>query len=1251
MIKRILFTAIVILASLNVRSEYYFKTLDARDGMTSSQVNCMLKDTRGYMWFGTPAGLYRYDGYTFKHFQSDSQDGSSLPDSYINSLQEALDGTLWVETPSGYCIYHPQTESFERDMRQTFARMNIPEVAQIVYIDRHHNIWAYLPKQGVYCYNMQQQMNYVFGYTLQSNNGIPEGEICAIGECKDGALVVYNSGRIVCCDVMHQQSIVWSNQELMQRNKDQRNNTLRVFADQRDNIWLYGQGSLFMYNKKTKIWNTEIGSQLGLTGKEIDFGVNDMAGDRNGNIWIATNRHGLMKVNVNTLAMEQVQPNSMRNSRLSRATNSIQSVYVDNTDLLWVGTNKANVAYWGENIFKFNVDLIGDITAMTQDEQGKVWYGTSDDGILGYEGHLASLKVTAMAFTPDGSIWVGSKQNGLTRIKDNTTKIYSVASDSTRKTLIDDHVNALTTDKAGNLWIATDGGLQMFNIRMETFSNYTKENGKMKVNNTTALFYGKNNMMYVGTSEGLAIMNVSTSEIQFLTGNSTNLKKFTNNYITQLFEDSRGLIWVGTREGVNILNSDNDELDYLTERNELCNNNVCGIAEDKSNNIWITTSNGLSRVVLQRNHETGTYAYGLYNYSFIDGLQGNEFNLGSILTKKDGTVLFGGLYGVNWVRPKTIDETEKLPRVILTQLFIGEEEVLVGHEYEGVIPLPQTLNESNYINLTSDQNTFTIKFAAGNYNQSERLQFKYWMEGLDNDWKNGEAMKHGVTFTNLPSGTYTLHVKAISAEGAISNQERSIVIKIDQPWYFQWWMLVFYAVVVIIIIYLWKIGIDQIRAVWKKKNALLEELSHQKEEIKSASDDLRQPMARMTSIIMSLSEQQEASLEEREQLNSLHSQMLQIITRVSDMQTSLEHPEEKAKQNVNKHFELNSRGELNLPVMAQDELTSEIRSQYKASPTSKFLVFFIDNNPDFIKFISARLQFVYDFHVYNDILKAMTDIEAKLPDLVICKQDMQPMTGSDLCNRIKTHPTLSRIKFVIVTDSKMSGKEMRDQGIAMSADDYLAKPFNIQEAAMRFNKLLGIGAIDVSNNLIEGAETRLLEDRNSSMTTATESIDYGSYDPSKDEGVMDAEMHAVEVQYVRKQVPVTEGKQMTVTDDEEWNEYSMTDTMDRQLISSIEQYVQQNMGRGQINLEEMAKAMGMGMRPFFQKIREITGKTPADVVRDMRLKHACILLKRTNINLSELATNVGFSTAEHLISMFKEKFGISPSEYRQRYRK
>ena len=1260
--RTIIALVVTLTLSLSATAQELFKTLGARNGLTSSQINCILKDGRGFMWFGTPAGLYRYDGYQFKHFQTDSQDGSSLPDSYIESIQEAIGGELWIKTAAGYCIFHPQSESFERDIRQVFARLGVSEPPQIIYIDSRKNLWGYIPSTGVICYNLQQQLIYEFGYT-NSAYAIPQGNVCSIGECRDGAIVVYDDGRIVCCNAARQQTTPWRNADVATRHL-RKSNTLKVFADPLDNIWLYGQGTLFVYNKTAGTWNTSIGDQLDLTGITVDFGINSMAADRNGNIWMATSRHGLMKIDINTHSMEEVPLRSMRNFQRLAQTTTVQSVYVDNSDLLWVGTAKSGVAFLGSNIYKFQSDLIGDVTAIVEDSTGHLWYGTSDNGITDYEGRIASLKVTSMAYTPDGSLWVGSKQNGLTRIKGGSSRIYSSTNDSLRSTITNDHINDMTVDRVGNLWVATDGGLQMYNLRLEQFSNYTKENRRIRTNSITSLHYGSANRLLAGTSEGLLIISLTNMEMKYYIGNSTNMEKFTNNFVTEVFEDSRGLIWVGTREGVNIFNMENDRLDKLTEKHGLCNNNICGIAEDKNKNVWIITTNGVSRIVLQRNHEDGSYSYGLYNYSSDDGLQGDEFNHGSILCLKDGDVIMGGVYGVSRIRPKSENEISSLPPVMLTQFYVGEEEIFTGHEYDGNVILQQAINESSSIHLNSDQNTITIKFAAGNYNQSERLQFMYWMENLDNDWHNGDAMKHGVTFENLPSGRYKLHVKAISSEGVISNEERTLEIVVDKPWYLQWFMLVFYTIVVLTVLYLWKKGIDQIRDLWRRKNAIITELTQQREDIKAASDELRQPMSRMTSIIMNLAER-ETTTEERDQLNALHSQMLTIITRVSDMQASLEHPEDTARKSVNRSYELNSRELMELPELMNDELTSEIRTNSE-SPASKFKVVFIDDNLDFLKFVTARLKYVYNFHPYNDIEKAFHDIEALVPDLVVVKQDMPNMTGSELCNLLKMHSKLSKIKLVLMTEKRLNPMEMTNLGITLSADDYLAKPFNVREAAMRFNKLLGIGAFEITNNLIEGAETRLLEARNSSMTTATETLPDTTVQVSgevvEDEMIKELTVRSIRVHVSKddivEDVPQEEEQKKEEEDLDENQKYdfaeedfSMNDAIDQQLITSIEQYVQQNMSRGPINLEEMAGAMGMSMKPFFQKVRDVTGKTPAEVVRDLRLKHACILLQRTNINMSELANNIGFATAEHFMNMFKDRFGISPSDYRLKYRK
>ena len=1242
-LKKILLVLMLALP-LAVAGVYLFKTLDIKDGLTSSQINCILKDGRGYMWFGTPAGLYRYDGYTFRNFQSNSKDGSSLPDSYIRSIQEALDGNLWILTSAGYCVYHPQTETFERDMKQIYARMGIEGLPNVVYFDRHKNLWAAIPNKGVVAYNMQQQLLYEFGYTDDSH-GVPQGKICSIGECRDGAIIVYEDGRIVCCDIMHQQHTVWASDHVAQQHL-RKSSSLKVFADQSDNIWLYGQGTLMQYNKSTNVWDTSIGNSIGLTNVSVDHSVNGMASDQNGNIWIGTDRMGLLRMDMNTHAIESVQPHDGRNNQLTQETIGVQSVYVDDTDLLWIGTEKSGVAFYGDNIYKFQSSFNGDITAIAQDIDGNIWYGTSDKGVIGYEGPLASQKVSCMETTNEGSLWVGSRQNGLTRIKDGTTHIFSASRDSMR-TLIDDHINALAKDNSGNLWIATNGGLQVYNPKMNTFSSYTRENGMLNTNNITSLFYGKNNILLIGTSEGMILLNLSNREKTILTGNSTNLKTFTNNYITQVFEDSRGLIWVGTREGLNVYNSETDSLNYITEKNGLCNNSICGITEDKSSNIWVTTSNGISRIVVQRNREEGSFGYGLYNYDTKDGLQSNEFNTGSILTKSDGSVIFGGLYGVNWVRQAAKEDQNSLPRVMLTQLFIGEEEILVGHEYDNNVILPQALNESNKISLKNKQNTFTIKFAAGNYNQGERLQFMYWMEGRDHDWRNGDALLHGVKFRDLSSGTYTLHVKAVSADGAVSNQERKLEIYIERPWWLTWWMLSVYVLIAIVILIIWRYGYKKLKNYMTRKRTVVDELKRQREEIKLTSDELRQPMARMTTIIGNLAEK-ENDLEGREQLNSLHFQMLQVITRISEMQTILENPEAKAESTAKDRLELNDQGEVSLPSIATSELTATIQPLRLDKKTQKFNVVFIDSNKDFNNFMNAHLREVYDFHIYDDIRLAIPDIESMKADLVICKQDMKHMTGSELCNQLKSNPRTQQIKFVLMTDTVLTQEMMSDMNITLAADDYIAKPFNVQEAVMRFNKLMGLGPVEMEQNTIEGRETRMLEGRNASMTTATmvyEDIPHAT-DTTKSSV---EETEDVSQQTVTESTPEKQGgvlAQQFYGEDETIGNYSMSNLMDRQLMRNVEQYVLQNMSRGQISLEEMASAMGMGRVPFFHKIRNITAKTPAEVVREIRLKHACVLLTKTNINMSELAINIGFSTAENFINIFKDKYGMTPLEYR-----
>lgn len=181
----------------------------------------------------------------------------------------------------------------------------------------------------------------------------------------------------------------------------------------------------------------------------------------------------------------------------------------------------------------------------------------------------------------------------------------------------------------------------------------------------------------------------------------------------------------------------------------------------------------------------------------------------------------------------------------------------------------------------------------------------------------------------------------------------------------------------------------------------------------------------------------------------------------------------------------------------------------------------------------------------------------------------------------------------------------------------------------------------------------MLEGQNASMTTATMSFEELT---SGNVAQKQEEPEAPQTQEDIDKMEVAAKQEQTnmlakYYDDNTIGDYSMNNIMDQQLMRNVEQFVLQNMSRGQISLEDIAAAMGMGRVPFFHKIRAITTKTPAEVVREIRLKHACTLLVTTNINLSELALNVGFMTAENFINIFKDKYGMTPLEYRLKNKK
>ena len=91
-----------------------FSRLDTRDGLSNSQILCVKRDSKGFVWIGTPYGLNRYDGYRIKTFYSYAKDTTTLRNNYVDEIYEAYDGKLWLKQGMNYTIFDPVTESCDR---------------------------------------------------------------------------------------------------------------------------------------------------------------------------------------------------------------------------------------------------------------------------------------------------------------------------------------------------------------------------------------------------------------------------------------------------------------------------------------------------------------------------------------------------------------------------------------------------------------------------------------------------------------------------------------------------------------------------------------------------------------------------------------------------------------------------------------------------------------------------------------------------------------------------------------------------------------------------------------------------------------------------------------------------------------------------------------------------------------------------------------------------------------------------------
>ena len=102
------------------------------------------------------------------------------------------------------------------------------------------------------------------------------------------------------------------------------------------------------------------------------------------------------------------------------------------------------------------------------------------------------------------------------------------------------------------------------------------------------------------------------------------------------------------------------------------------------------------------------------------------------------------------------------------------------------------------------------------------------------------------------------------------------------------------------------------------------------------------------------------------------------------------------------------------------------------------------------------------------------------------------------------------------------------------------------------------------------------------------------------------------------------------------------------LVENAIKYVEANIGRCDLSVEELSRGLGMSRVHLYKKLLQITGKTPIEFIRVIRLKRAAQMLRESQQNVSEIAYQLGFNNPKYFSKYFKDEFGVLPSVYQER---
>jgi len=721
-------------------------TWTTADGLPQSSVVAVTQTPDGFIWATTLGGLARFDGRTFRTF--DTTTNPELPHSRFGGMVVDADGQLWLTL---------QTSELVRYVGGKFDIMDDADG---------------LPaRQVLRIYQWQRRL------VVETANGT----------------VVWQDGRFVADPAVQvpaeAATLTFAGISAGLAARWYRDGEGRAYRFEATGltrtVHLPGRG---VYEDRSgRVWTLQLGvggelTSLDLDGTRRTYGLDagqvglpmlSQVEDPDGTLWFLSS---------NGLARFRAGRFRSFTTADGLPDNYVRFIFRDREGTHWVGSNTGLTRLVEQPIVSFTAadGLAADNTyPLLQDRQGAIWIGAwpgltrYHNGVFEHVSEKYNLRnpfrrpanVMSLMEARDGAIWVGTLGAGLHRIRGNRVERIDGPWNLT--------AHVLYEGAGADLWVGTDNGL--FRYRDGVFTRIPRADGTSG-GETSAMFLDRSGVHWVGNIDGLA--RVVDGVLHQVEGAG-----FTGRRVRAIHQDAAGTLWFGTYDTGLFMYRDG-RFTRFTVREGLPTNGAFRIIEDEQARFWISSNVGIYRVdrasleavAAGRQRTVMSVLYGRE-----DGMASAEANgLGqpSGIRAQDGRFWFPTQRGVAVIDPASIALNTAPPPVTFLDVNVGG--------------FPTDPRER--IEIRSGSREFQVRYAALTFVRPEQARFKYRMEGLDADWVEA-GTDRTARYADLPFGTFTFRVIAANRDGVWNEDGASIEIAVIPPFYRTPWFMTLMVVV------------------------------------------------------------------------------------------------------------------------------------------------------------------------------------------------------------------------------------------------------------------------------------------------------------------------------------------------------------------------------------------------------------------------------------------------------------------------